>query len=294
MLNRLSLVSIVAVLGLWNVAQPSQAQALTPHILQIETQRLEELGSALAQEALQLAQLQQYDLAVPRAALAAQLAPQSAEVWSLLGGLYLQTDAVPQGIEALKRAQALDPKNTAVLFALGSAYFQQAKYPAAVEYLTAGLKLKPNVPGALFDLGNAYLMLRQYPDAVAQYEKAIAQDKTFWPAINNIGLVEYEKGNLDAALRSWRKAADLDQKSAEPRLAIAIALYKQGNREQGWTFGESAVALDSRYTDLKFLKENLWGDRLLTDAKVFLETPRMKASIAQIQGQSPASSVLPE
>jgi len=86
---------------------------------------------------------------------------------------------------------------------------------------------------------------------------------------------------VDEALQRWRKAVAIDAKAAEPQLAIAVALYTKGDREQGLTAGEAAITLDSRYSDLKFLKENLWGERLLKDTKLFLETPRMKAKIAQ-------------
>ncbi len=192
--NRNSLFSLLVLLGLWGIAQPVLAQALVPHTLQLDSAKLERQGLSLAQEAAQLAQFQQYELALPRARLATQLAPKTPEVWSLLGGLYLQTNDLDKGIDALRQALKLDPKNAAVLFGLGSAYFQKGQYTTAIDNLKSGLKIKPNVPGALFDLGNAYLMLRQYSDAIAQYEKAIAQDKDFWPAINNIGLIRYEQG----------------------------------------------------------------------------------------------------
>jgi tetratricopeptide (TPR) repeat protein len=270
-------------LNLGSVVQPASSQALVPHTIQLDPVKMERQGLGLAQEAAQLAQFQQYELALPRAQLATQLAPRSHEVWSLLGGLYLQTNALDKGILALKQAESLDGKNAAVLFALGSAYFQKEQYTTAVQYLTSGLKIKPNVPGALFDLGNAYLMLRQYPQAIAQYEKAVAQDKKFWPAINNIGLIEYEQGKMDAAIQRWQASADIDTKAAEPRLAIAVALYSRGEQEKGLILGEAAVKLDSRYADLKFLKENLWGDRLLSHTQKFLETPRMKATIIQAQ-----------
>lgn len=285
--NRNSFLTFVFLLGLWGATQPASAQSLVPHTVQLDSTKLERQGLSLAQEAAQLAQFQQYELALPRARLATQLAPKSPEIWSLLGGLYLQTNDLDGGITALKTAQTLDQKNAAVLFALGSAYFQKNNYTIAIDYLKSGLKIKPNVPGALFDLGNAYLMLRQFPDALAQYEKAVAQDKAFWPAINNIGLIKYESGDVDEAIRRWRSAVAIDAKAAEPQLAMAVALYAKGDREQGLALGETAIQLDSRYSDLKFLKENLWGNRLLADTKKFLETPRIRATIAQAQGSSP-------
>ena len=281
--NRILSVSLLVAVGLWSAVRPASAQALIPHVVQLDPAKLERQGLNLAQEAAQLAQFQQYELALPRAELATQLAPKKAEIWSLLGGLYLQTTKLDQAIAALNQSQALDSKNPSVLFALGSAYFQKTQYAKSVEYLRAGLALKPNVPGALFDLGNAHLMLRQFPEAIAQYEKAVAQDKQFWPAINNIGLIQYETGNVAEAIQRWRAATEIDKKAAEPRLALAVALYSKGDREQGLTLGELAIQTDSRYSDLKFLKENLWGDRLLADTKKFLEIPRIKASIAQSQ-----------
>jgi len=287
--NRISFFPLLITIGLWGSAQPSSAQALIPHTLRLDTAKLEQQGLGLAQEASQLAQFQQYELALQRAKLATQLAPKSPEVWSLLGGLYLQTNDLDQGITSLKKSQSLNVsgKNSAVLFALGSAYFQKGNYLMAVDYLKQGLKLKPNVPGALFDLGNAYLMLKRFPEAIAQYEQAVAQDKSFWPAINNIGLIQYEVGDENAALKQWQRAADLDTKAAEPRLAIAAALYAKGKRDQGLSSGDAALRLDSRYADLKFLKENLWGERLLTDTRKLLETPQIRATLTQIQERNP-------
>lgn len=283
MRNQIFSVSLLVALGLWGVIRPASAQALIPHMVQLDPAKLERQGLTLAQEAAQLAQFQQYELALPRAELATQLAPKKAEIWSLLGGLYLQTTKLDQAIAALNQSKSLDSKNPSVLFALGSAHFQKTQYAKSVEYLQAGLALKPNVPGALFDLGNAHLMLRQFSEAIAQYEKAVAQDKQFWPAINNIGLIRYETGNVAEAIQRWRAAIEIDKKAAEPQLALAVALYAKGDREQGLTLGELAIQTDSRYSDLKFLKENLWGDRLLADTKKFLEIPRIKATIAQSQ-----------
>ena len=40
---------------------------------------------------------------------------------------------------------------------------------------------------------------------------------SFWPAINNIGLVQYEQGNIDGAIRNWQAAIALDETSGEPK-----------------------------------------------------------------------------
>jgi len=284
--HRFAFTSLLVILGLGSTVLPALSQVV-PHVLQLDSTQLEKTGAALAQEAAQLAQFQQLELALARAQLATQLAPQTYQAWAILGVLSLEAQQPQQAIVALERARSLsrnDPKALPnVLFSLGNAYFQQSNYPAAVRELQAGLALKPNTPDALFDLGNAYYKLQRFQDAIAQYSKAIAQDKQFWPAINNIGLVKYETGDIATAIRQWQSAIAIDAKASEPKLALAVALYTQGRQDQGLALAETALKLDGSYASVDFLKENLWGDRLLTDTKKMLAAPRLQATIAQIE-----------
>ncbi len=291
--NRISLISLAIALFLGTMPKPVVAQALLPYTLQIDSAQLEQTALSLAEEAVQLARLQQYQLAIPRAALATQLAPKNDRAWTLLGSLYLQVEELDKGIEALGQAQSLAPENPSIKFVLGEAYFRQAKYEKAAEYLQAGLKIKPDTPGALFDLGNAFYKLKRFDNAIAQYEKAFALEKNLWPAINNIGLVKYETGDVDSAIRRWQEAIAIDNKAAEPMLALAVALYTKGDKEKGLAMGEAALKLDKRYATVDFLKENLWGDRLIAATQNFLATPQIQAALTKIQDAPPPPQTSP-
>lgn len=296
--NRNSWLSFLVLFGLWGVATPALGQALVPHTPQLNSAQLEQQGLGLAQEAAQLAQFQQYELALPRARLATQLAPKSYQTWFLLGGLYLQTDEYKEAIAALQQARSLEPKNSSILFALGSAHFQHENYNAAVQNLQAGLQLKPDDPEGRFDLGNAYYKLGRLPDAIDQYNKAISQEKNFWPAINNIGLIKYEQGDVEAAIKQWQAALAVaratEKQAAEPQLAMAVALYNKGDREQAIAMGEAALKIDARYADPEYLKQNLWGDRLIADTKKFLVIPRIQAALQESQEQASPLQVVPQ
>ncbi|MDJ1180651.1 tetratricopeptide repeat protein [Roseofilum sp. BLCC_M91] len=262
--------------------QPAWGQAIVPRTLELEYKELEDEGLQLARQAEQLAQFQQYQPALPRAQLAVQLLPDDIRAWFLLGRLYLQTDDVERGIESLEKARSLEPQNELVLFTLGSAHFQNEDYQKAADYLQEGLRFKPDQLAALFDLGNTYYKLNRWSEAIAQYEKAMSQDEMFWPGVNNIGLIQYEQGQIDRAIASWRKAVSIESEAAEPQLALAVALYVKGDREQGLRMGSAALELDPGYADLEFLEANLWGQRLLADTKMFLETPRIQETLAQL------------
>ncbi len=287
--KRIALVSVMIGCSFCGGVIPSaNAQALVPHTLQLDRNKLEQQGLSLAQEAAQIAQFQPspdmiQQMALPRAKLASQLAPKNDKVWFLLGGLYLQTKSFDNAASALGRAKTLNPKNGDILFALGSVYFQQEKYQKAVVYYQSGLKLKPKDPEGWFDLANANYMLGKHPEAISQYEKAISHNKKFWPAINNIGLILYEQGDVSGAMNKWKeainKAEETKQPTAEPQLALAVALYARGDRQKSIAIGEKALRTDGRYAQLDFLKQNLWGQRLLLDTEQFLQLPQIQATL---------------
>jgi cytochrome c-type biogenesis protein CcmH/NrfG len=297
-LHRLTLVACLTVVGLLGSISGSIAQALVPHTVLPSNTQLEQTGIALLREAVQLTQFQQYEPALARARLAVQLVPNIEESWALLGGLYLSTNQIDPGIKALERAIAINPKNAGAQFSIGSAYFRKGNYEGAIKAIELGLQIKPDVLEAMFDLGNAHFRMGSYKAAIAAYRKAFTKDQTFWPAINNIGLVNYEQGDVDEAIKNWKTAAVLDgkpktpdgqqgAKSGEPEMALAIALYKQGDKAQAFQLAESALSVNSRYSDVEFLKENLWGDRLIADTKVVLATPEMKKTLARLVPPEP-------
>lgn len=257
-------------------ALPGMTQALLPYTPKIDSDKLEQQGLQLHQEAVQLIKFQQYELALPRAELATQLAPNNYEVWFILGSLYLQQQEIDSGIKVLSRAEALAPQEEGILFVLGNAYFQQGDYTQALRKLEAGLKIEENAPEALFDLGNTYLKLNKFSKAIGSYEKAFAQEDSFWPAINNVGLVEYEQGKIQAAISSWEKALAIDNEQSEPKLALAVAKYNRGERDRGIELAQLALEKDSRYGDIQFLRDNLWGEKLIRDTQALFTLPQIK------------------
>ena len=64
-------------------------------------------------------------------------------------------------------------------------------------------------------------------------------------------------------------------------------IYTKGDKEKGLALGEAALKLDKRYATVTFLKDNLWGDRLISATQNFLATPEMKAALAKIQDAPP-------
>lgn len=275
---RIWLLSLLASVGFG--AAPICAQALLPHTAGINFGNLEEQAFGLAREAAQLAQFEQYDLALPRARLAAQLAPKAFQTQGILGSIYLRKEQYSEAIAALKVAHDLKKDEPSILFSLGAAYLRNKNYPEAISNLKIGLSIEPKAPAAMFDLGNAYFLTKRYDEAVKVYNDVLALDNQFWAATNNIGLVEYERGNIDQAISKWeaslKQAEKIEFLAAEPTLALATAFYRKGDRNKGIALAVEAMKIDPRYGKIPYLVENLWGDRLVDDVKKILEQPQVK------------------
>ncbi|MGD1858277.1 MAG: tetratricopeptide repeat protein [Leptolyngbyaceae cyanobacterium] len=280
-LTRPALATLLALMGCGWTARAVDAQALLPYTLPLDEERLTATGLTLAQEAAQLAQFQQYDEALARIQLAAQLAPRDPQILALLGSLHLQVGDSAAAVSALETAKSISSDDPVIWFTLGSAYFSEAKYLQSANALEKGLSLEPGNSAAHFDLGNAYYKLNRYEKAIEQYETSVSYNELFWPAINNIGLVMYEMGELEPAIEQWERSLEVADEEPEPTLAIAVARYAANiNRPAAIESATAALERDSRYADLEFLADNLWGTRLLSATEAMFGTPGLQEVLA--------------
>jgi tetratricopeptide (TPR) repeat protein len=282
--NRIFRSLLITCLSGFTFTAPAFCQAIVPYAPKQNAQYLEQTGKQLLEQAKGPIAFQQYDRAISLISLSTQLAPKNSQAWYFLGTLYVQTQKFDRAVNSLQVALKLKPQDPDVMFMLGSAYFQKGDRKQAIDVIQSGLKIKPDSISALFDLGNAYYMTNQYPQALAQYQKAVAKDAKFWPAINNIGLVKYESGDIGGAIQSWDRAIALEDpksKAAEPRLAKAVALFIRGQKEEAYNLLQAAMKIDTRYASVPYLKENLWGDKLLGDARKLIQSPRGRDAITK-------------
>ncbi|MFN3926509.1 MAG: tetratricopeptide repeat protein [Pseudanabaenaceae cyanobacterium] len=267
------------------VASPSWGQVFVPYTLNPKLQDTEEQAISLAREAAQLAQFDRYELALPRALLAVRLAPNSYQAQGILGLVYLRKEKYAEAVATLQLANSLRSNEPGILFTLGSAYLRKGVYGDAIRTLEQGLAISPSSTSALFDLANALFLSKRYEEAIARYNRILELDNRFWAATNNIGLVEYERGNKERAIKLWEEslvqAQQIEFAAAEPMLALGVAHFTMGDRAKGIKLAEEAMKIDPRYGQIPHLVENLWGERLIADTRPLLAVPSVKKLIEE-------------
>ncbi|NEP50541.1 MAG: tetratricopeptide repeat protein [Moorea sp. SIO3C2] len=152
----------------------------------------------------------------------------------------------------------------------GNAYYNLKNYQSAIKDYNRAIQLKPDYVNACFNLGVVYHKLNNYEEALSQYNKCLRLEENYWIAFSNIGLIKYEMNKPSSAMVCWEQAVTINNNEIEPQLAFAVALYAQGQQEEGLKKAKEALKLDDRWEQIEFLRQNLWGDVLLTDAQQLL------------------------
>ncbi len=102
------------------------------------------------------------------------LAPEHAPTLNYLGYMWAEAgENLPEALEMIKRAVALDPDNGAYVDSLGWTYYQLGRLEQAREHLEWAVRLIPDDATLLEHLGDLYLKLDQRPLARDCYRQAV-------------------------------------------------------------------------------------------------------------------------
>ncbi len=121
-------------------------------------------------------------------------------------------------IAALEAAANANPGDAKAVLNLANGLHDSGEYLRAVEVYKKYLKVHPKDPDARVDMGVCYYQLgikdtvntaRYFTLAITEMEAALRGTPTHQPAAFNLGVVNLQKGELDASNRWFRKAVEL-------------------------------------------------------------------------------------
>jgi tetratricopeptide (TPR) repeat protein len=139
----------------------------------------------------------------------------------------------------------------------------------------------PNGAAGVNDQGIGLQRAGRHDFALECYRLALRLDPGMLTAYVNQGLIFYERGQVDDALRSWNEASarlrrlpaehvPTQSTRAESLLAIASAVHARGDAARGRELAREALRIDKRMADTEHLRKQLWGERLRADAQALL------------------------
>ena len=143
-------------------------------------------------------------------------------------------------LNLLLKAVGLHPDFPQAQFQIGRLYYHGGDYARAIPHLA----LAGGQPGTAmecnFMLGNCYLQKDQVQQAIQAYAPVLQVSRRY-EVLNNLGVANLRRGDLEQALSLFLEAGSLARTDATVSLNLAIARHAQGNDNLALAGLEAAV-----------------------------------------------------
>lgn len=126
-----------------------------------------------------------------------------------------------------KRILTLDPENASALNYMGVKMLNEGRLKEAEDILQTAVKNSHGYAGAFYNLGLVMDRTNRHDEAIRLWEKA-AKDPRFEDAPITLGICSAKKGDIDEAIKWFRRSVEIDPVSVESRIYLSKALIQKG------------------------------------------------------------------
>jgi putative PEP-CTERM system TPR-repeat lipoprotein len=268
-------------------AQPANAAAALAPVLKESSQDPQLL--ALAGESYM--QVRDFNKASIYLEKAAALAPKAASLHTSLGLSRLGQGDQAKGLSELELATTLDPKSTQATMALVQTEMNLKHFEKALAAVQALEKEQPDNPLVYNLKGAVYLGKGDAANARAAFEKAVALQPTFFPAVVNLARMDMQDKKPEAAKQRFEKVLEKDKNNYGAMASLGELAMLQKHPEEATTWFEKgsnanpeavvpAIKLGNQY-----LHTNQAAKALTLARKLIVANPT-NPDLLELQGQA--------
>jgi len=146
-----------------------------------------------------------YDVAVPQLKKAAATSPRDPEIRYLLGVCERESGDLPGAVRSFRKALKLDSQYAPAYHGLGLTYCRLRQPRPARNALQKAVRLNPARAEFHNDLGYLALVSGQLKEAEASFRRSIALTPQYTVAVNNLGICLVLAGRPDEAEEAFRR-----------------------------------------------------------------------------------------
>jgi tetratricopeptide (TPR) repeat protein len=216
-----------------------------------------------------LVHLEQNNVAIVAYKRAAELAPNFAKPWVLLGDISYSYRDYGQAAVYYGRALELGEKSEHLNYALASAYLNLKSFVLAEQYFEQTLNENPDRLEAWFGLAECARQTGDFQLATEILQKALQKSVNVSPDLHyTLSYYYLQRDSLKAAIRSMENGLYLDSKNFNARIYLA-ELYEKNNSpwmaiwtlEQGIATGNELRELEMNLAEIYF-KQKRYAEAL--------------------------------
>src|SRR6185503_7968465 len=189
-------------------------------------------GSRALLSGEKLIQQRQYAKAIAELQTATRLLPKNAQAWNHLG-LALHYDHQFQlAQQAYRQALAIDQNLASARFNLGNLLLEHSDVSGALDQFTSYTLLHQRSLEGWLKLASAQLQTRRYDAAERSFKAALELHPGSCEALNGLGNVAFYRRRLQDALNYFNRALALDTNYAPAVLNVAVLAHQSLNNRQ--------------------------------------------------------------
>jgi tetratricopeptide (TPR) repeat protein len=173
------------------------------------------------------------------------LAPDRADLYFQLAGLYQAARDNESAIQILNKALAKGLQSAQIYFTLGLSEFNLGNFDAAIERFRQAIQLQPDFAKAYYYVGRSTSKLGDEEAAATAYRKAISADPADYHSHYELALLLLNGSRLQEALTEFQQVLRLNPKSADAYYQQGKIYSKQGHVPDAIQSLERAITLNS-------------------------------------------------
>lgn len=221
----------------------------TKPVIDLPRETLEHISKGM-----DLAENGKYEKAELEFEKAADLSPNSPEVFSIWGAALRMQKKFKGANRRFGRAYELAPEDEEIVFNWGMSRLFEKNADGAIDLFQKTLKLNPKNHLAYNYLGKSYGLKKNYPMEEANYLKAVEIKEDFAQAHFNLGIARSLQKNFEGAAPHFTRAIELDKQYEKPfvvQFLTAMGLKKKGIGPQEAKLKPSPKKGDTKRQDNK-------------------------------------------
>jgi tetratricopeptide (TPR) repeat protein len=156
-----------------------------------------------------------YDDALERLMTAAEINPESTEVFRLLGRTYVAQGKTGEAMDAYRRAIDIDQHDAWSMNNLGLLLVETRRADEALPLLAKAVELRKDMPAFHNNLGMALEHTRRFKAAAAEYKAALTADPGYDKAKRNLARVESVQESSEEPVDAGSPANGVVEKTAK-------------------------------------------------------------------------------
>lgn len=133
------------------------------------------------------------------------LEPKNTQAYLLLSAIYYRSGSKQKALVPLHKAISINPHSSDITSAFASLYIKEDDFVQAYTYAKKSLKLESNAAN-LIQLAEIETHLNMRDKAIEHYERSLHEDPSNAQALNELGLLYWQRQDFTQAARAFQKA----------------------------------------------------------------------------------------